>query len=73
MKRKSNVSVGEMHQFVKGFQCSMLISSVFMFNYTGVMVFRGPFLHIPVFWCYLLQCTLLSLLQVVMLKEFLTP
>ena len=65
--------MGEMHQFVKGFQFFMLISSVSMFNSTGVIVFRVPFLHIPVFWCYLLQFTLLSLLQVVMLKEFLTP
>ena len=40
------------------FQC-------FMFYCTSVMVLRVSFLHIPVFWCYLLPCTLLSLLQVI--------
>lgn len=45
MTQKSNISVGEVHRFVKGFRCSMLISSVFRCFYV-------PMLHVLLYRCY---------------------
>ena len=45
MTQKSNISVGEVHRFVKGFWCSMLISSVFRCFYV-------PMLHVLLYRCY---------------------
>ena len=45
MTQKSNISVGEVHRFVKGFRCSILMSSVFR-------CFHVPMFHILLYQCY---------------------
>ena len=45
MTQKSNISVGEVHRFVKGFWCSMLMSSVFRCFYV-------PMFHVLLHQCY---------------------
>lgn len=45
MMQKSNISVDEVHRFVKGFWCSMFMSSVFR-------CFCVPTFHVLLYRCY---------------------
>ena len=45
MMQKSNISVNEVHWFVKGFRCSMFMSSVFR-------CFCVPTFHVLLYRCY---------------------